>query len=226
MEALGGWSPSWIGKPGKGGQAIIDAIGRKNELIFNVTRDAFPDEAKTTILYFDFGAASWLPTGSTDGCYNLQGNGVTACSNYPESCPDGWCTGLSFTFNESFVKGDAGFAGASVDLYEVCEYTRVEQSSSDQSSAEVSDILMCVADEPTFTRQKFDKTAQNAKALGLDGQKVTPVVSLGCSYHRNTSHAPDINAKAKEMLGDHPFFDTYGFDFSACGWHHGKCAAY
>ena len=22
-----GWSPSWIGKPGKGGQAIIDAIG-------------------------------------------------------------------------------------------------------------------------------------------------------------------------------------------------------
>jgi trehalose/maltose hydrolase-like predicted phosphorylase len=200
MESLGGWSPSWIGKPGKGGQAIIDAIRRKNELVFNVTRDVFPNESQTTILYFDFGAASWLPTGSTDGCYNLQGNGVTACSNYPGSCPDGWCTGLGFTFNESFVKGDAGFAGASVNLYE--------------------------AYEPQFTRQKFDKTAQNAKALGLDGQRVTPVVSLGCSYHRNTSHAPDINAKAKEMLGDHPFFDTYNFDFSACGWHHGKCAAY
>lgn len=82
QESLGGWSPSWIGKPGKGGQVIIDAIGRKNELIYNLTRDIFPDPSKTTIMYFDFAAASWLPTGSTDGCYNPAGNGVTACSTH------------------------------------------------------------------------------------------------------------------------------------------------
>ena len=69
----------------------------------------------------------------------------SGAGNYPSSCPDGWCTDLSFTFNESFVKGDPGFSGASANLYEVYE--------------------------PEFTRQKFTRTANNARALGLVSEK-------------------------------------------------------
>ena len=72
--------------------------------------------------------------------------------------------GHAVTYNESFLH-DPGFSGASVNLY--------------------------VHYQPGLTRQQFARTAQNARALGLEGQKVTPVVSLGCSCETDL-HAPPL----------------------------------
>ena len=52
------------------------------------------------------GASYWLPTGSTDGCFNFppgcnvrgSGPGVPG-----PSCADGQCTDLGFTLDESFL---------------------------------------------------------------------------------------------------------------------------
>jgi hypothetical protein len=77
------WSPSYDtpGYSTPSGLAIMAAIKRKNELIYNVTRAVFPwtEKTPTTILYFDYAHAFWIPTGSTDGCYNVQVGVVTAC---------------------------------------------------------------------------------------------------------------------------------------------------
>ena len=62
QEAFG-WAPVWIGTAS---QKIIDAVGRKNELIFNVTKEVFPD---AEVLYYDYGASHWLPsTNLQNGC--------------------------------------------------------------------------------------------------------------------------------------------------------------
>ena len=63
-------------------------------------------------------------------------------------------------------------------------------------------------------RDKFAHTVANARARGIPSPSVVPYVALGASYHRNTSHLPNINAQAKEPLPDVPFFDNGAFDFS------------
>jgi hypothetical protein len=113
------------------------------------------------VIYYDYGASYWLPTGSTDGCFNLppncnvRGHGPGKAG---ESCPDGYCTDLGFTLDESFLHDPlfAGFAFSAYWLY-----------------------------EPEFTRQQFRHTAANAKAAGMPGRNVVPYVSLGSAYIRN-----------------------------------------
>ena len=69
------------------------------------------------------GASYWLPTGSTDGCFNFppgcnvrgSGPGVPG-----PSCADGQCTDLGFTLDESFLH-DPAFAGFA---FSACEYCR------------------------------------------------------------------------------------------------------
>ena len=91
------WSPNYQGVAGK--QEIIDGIRRKSELVFNISKAALPD---ATVYYYDYGAAYWLLTGSTDGCYNVpphcsvRGDGP---GNPGPSCPDGYCTNLGFTLD-------------------------------------------------------------------------------------------------------------------------------
>lgn len=72
--------------------------------------------------------------------------------------------------------------------------------------------------DPRLTQEKFAKTVTNALAHGLTGEDIVyPIVSLGASYHRNTSHYPDINFMVKETLRGFPFFDMGGFDFTGNG---------
>eukprot|EP01046_Picozoa_sp_COSAG06_P035704 COSAG06_NODE_3863_length_4821_cov_12.885006_1_plen_505_part_00 len=198
IEAFG-WQPNWLAdgdvpKPGK--QPILDALRRKYELIANMTKEVFP--GPILLRFDDYGAAWWQPTGSSTGCYNIRPRtGPDVCSTTRasgnsdgfDSCPDGWCTDLSFTFNESFAH-DPGFA-FSVDLYQPWD--------------------------PHLTQKKFAQTAAGARAHGLRGENVVPVLSLGASYHRNTSHRPDINFMAKEVLRGFPFFDFGNFDFTGNG---------
>lgn len=119
----------------------------------------------------DYGAAYWLPTGSTDGCWNVppncnvKGAGPTVPSG---SCPDGMCTSLGFAMNESFLHSPR-FAGFALSLY--WPY------------------------QPDFSRRMFASTAANAKAIGLSGQNVVPTVSLGAAYIRNQSLWPNINGE-------------------------------
>lgn len=101
-----GWSKSWIGVPGK--QRIIDAIGRKHELIYNMTREVLPT---AEVIYYDYGASHWVPTSPpAGGCFNLH-------TTPPP--PPGWCMETSFTTNESFAR--AGEMPLAVSLYSLFE---------------------------------------------------------------------------------------------------------
>ena len=112
--ACGLWCSGVAGK-----QEIIDGIRRKSELIFNVTKAVLPT---AKVIYYDYGASYWLPTGSTDGCFNLppgcseRGDGP---GNPGASCPDGWCTDLGFTLDESFLH-DPNFMGLAFSAYWPC----------------------------------------------------------------------------------------------------------
>jgi hypothetical protein len=59
-------------------------------------------------------------------------------------------------------------------------------------------------DEPQFERDKFTRTAANARAAGV--WNVRPTVSLGTSYHRNISQRPNLNKGGHDR--DHPFFNV------------------
>ena len=87
-----------------------------------MTREELPD---ATIEFYDYGAAYWLPTGSTDGCWNLAGCSVRG--NGPgspgPSCPDGMCTSLGFAMNESFLlEKDPMFSGFALSLCRLTQY--------------------------------------------------------------------------------------------------------
>ena len=190
------WSPSYIGKPGTGPgtQAVIDAIRTKDELIFNVTKELLPS---ATISYLDFGTSYWLPTGSTDGCFNLHGcsiRGKGPGNANGGSCDDGFCMDLTHDNQNSSFLSDPAFAGFAVSLYEPWE-SRLMQ-------------------------QKFARTAANAKVVCLPSslQNVVPTVTLGGSYQRNMSKEPDISFQGRQtrpvfgayrtVLRDAPFFHT------------------
>jgi len=65
-------------------------------------------------------------------------------------------------------------------------------------------LAVCIADEPQFERDKFTRTAANARAAGV--WNVRPTVSLGTSYHRNISQQPNLNHGGHDR--DHPFFNV------------------
>jgi len=90
-----------------------------------------------------------------------------------------------YSFNESFLH-DERFDGFSLSLYEPYE--------------------------PQFTRDKFARTAANARAAGV--RRVRPTVSLGTSYIRNASRWPDLDAGSHDR--DHPFFSV-SFDMTGTG---------
>jgi hypothetical protein len=68
---------------------------RKSELIFNVTKEVLPG---AKVIYYDYGASYWLPTGSTDGCFNVP-PGKTNASFAP-----------FYTENDHFTKTGSGQA--------------------------------------------------------------------------------------------------------------------
>jgi hypothetical protein len=68
---------------------------RKSELIFNVTKEVLPG---AKVIYYDYGASYWLPTGSTDGCFNVP-PGKTNASFAP-----------FYTENDQFTKTGSGQA--------------------------------------------------------------------------------------------------------------------
>jgi hypothetical protein len=178
---------------------VLDALSRKYELVANVTKEVWDERdagvlTRQVDLHFDYyGGAWWYPTGSTTGCYNIKPKtGADVCSSTRpsgngdgfDSCADGWCMDLSFTFQESFSH-DSNFA-FSTEMYQPWD--------------------------PRLTQEKFAHTVQNALAHGLTGPNIVyPILSLGASYHRNTSRYPNINAMAKETLRGFPFFDMGNF---------------
>jgi hypothetical protein len=177
------WSPEWIGKPAT--QPIIDAVGRKNEIIFNLTRNVFPS---TMVNFYAYGGSGWHPMAYNRDCYNLIGCSVL----YPQRCPDGWCMDAGTgTYKESFVH-DPFFSGFDAVMYRIYE--------------------------PELSRTIFARTAANAKTLfGHAGPNVVPTIALGCGYHRNESHRPNINYQgniSQDEYTDMPFFDDANFDFT------------
>ena len=71
-------------------QARIDAITRKNELVYNVTRKVFPN-TDVRIAFYDRGAVHWRPELNK-----------TECPTPIASLPPGWCVRTGFSFQERF----------------------------------------------------------------------------------------------------------------------------
>ena len=188
--------------------------------MYNVTRQELPD---ATVEFYDYGAAYWLPTGSTDGCFNFAGCNVRG--NGPgvpgASCPDGMCTSLGFAMNETFL---VRFTSTRTFLWVVFALNNTE--SIECMTHQLANDPMFVGFalslywpyEPDFSRRMFASAAANANAAGLRGRRnVKPTVSLGSAYMRNQSLWPNINAQENETLRGPGFFDM-PFAFHSPGY--------
>ena len=171
------WANRWRGAPPAkppcapycGGQVYIDQIRRKAELIFNITAANLPGAKQ---IYYNYGSSGWSPQGVTEGCFNLVGCSVDA----PDSCDDGWCTDTSYTFNESFIH-DSAFDGFSLSLYEPCELNVAQRACPQQHDGSDRAMVCCCkcSDEPQLERDKFRRTAANARAAGVFNVRPTCV---------------------------------------------------
>ena len=186
--------------------AMKAAIRRKNELIYNLTRDAFPLAPLTppgsgaarkdrhgasvgpTIMFYDYGAAYWYPRSDKQYWQTLSAPGTwTPWTPAPTAAraPAGWLISGVGTYDESFAS-EVPFC---MSLYEL--------------------------DQPAFTRLKYSVTALSAAAQQQDRRPqqnrgvgpsasasaargdgapppqihpgVVPFISLGAGYRSNAT---------------------------------------
>lgn len=167
--------------------AMKTAIRRKNELIYNVTREAFPATSQgpgPTIMFYDYGAAYWYPRSEPQYWQTLSAPGVWTPWNGADHAAAGWLISGIGTYDESFAS-EVPFC---TSLYEL--------------------------DQPAFTRQKYAVTAASAAAQRA-GPGVVPFISLGAGYRSNATlvlnsagvpvanHWPDL-----ANIADQPFADV------------------
>ena len=157
---------------------------RKNELIYNVVRSAFPDKT-TVLMFYDYGASEYYPRSPEEDWLTVTCPGkVTAWQSDARvppgtyRAPPGWITGINHaTYDESFAQ-DIPFAFSAYSV-----------------------------DQPALTRAKFAVTAESARAqhmntstcadrassalpssaTGSQGASVIPYISLGAGFRPNTT---------------------------------------
>lgn len=80
--------------------AYIDAITRKNELVYNATRAVFPSSSEVTIVFYDRGAVHSYPEMNTTQCVPREQDGRPVVPR--GALPPAYCISTGFSYRERF----------------------------------------------------------------------------------------------------------------------------